>query len=446
MSTAVLALGFIAAAVIALCCAWAISRKLAWGPAGGLALIAATPLLPHVNLALGLSLDDVLPITGAAFLALWLPRGGRRSSVKAPGIVVVGLLLLAVAGFLSSLANASTGPVGVHMILRSAGRIVFMVCLGAVVTLSSPAATRRQLIAIAIAVTGTAEALFGTVAFLFPLPGAIGLEAARQNSVLAGQIAGRVDGTLGLSADFLGAIFLFSIPMTATLAAEWQGDRRVSLAWGAATALQVIALGLTFTRASIALGVAELLLLLILLRGRLRMLLPTAVLVAAMLILTPLGHRFLAEGNDRLALWTSAGTIAIDHPLLGVGPGRMLEVAFTDPGRYSVTAFGTAVSSAHNSVLLAAAETGALGALGALLLVVGLVAASLRAVIEGVRHMTSPLVMAAGVAMIAFVGQSMVNNLFTVAVTSTYAALVFATFLVATDEVSSRVEAVADVS
>ena len=48
---------------------WWLARRTSWAPAAGLALLVATPLVPHVPVLGGLSLDDILPLFGIAFLA-----------------------------------------------------------------------------------------------------------------------------------------------------------------------------------------------------------------------------------------------------------------------------------------------------------------------------------------------------------------------------------------
>ena len=64
---------------------WWLARRAAWAPAAGLALLVATPLVPHVPVLGGLSLDDILPLLGIVFLAFAVDlRRSRRSDPVAP--------------------------------------------------------------------------------------------------------------------------------------------------------------------------------------------------------------------------------------------------------------------------------------------------------------------------------------------------------------------------
>ncbi len=94
--------------------------------------------------------------------------------------------------------------------------------------------------------------------------------------------------------------------------------------------------------------------------------------------------RLTSDVPDRLALWYAATLMMIDHPLTGVGPGRTIQLA-QNVDRYEDTPFGAAESSAHNSVLLAGAETGVIGALGALLVNIGFALAALRILVRARR-------------------------------------------------------------
>src|SRR5829696_1916747 len=60
--------GVAALAVAALFVAGRVSKLAGWAPAGPLVLLAAAPLVPVVPLALGLSLDDVVPLIGLLML------------------------------------------------------------------------------------------------------------------------------------------------------------------------------------------------------------------------------------------------------------------------------------------------------------------------------------------------------------------------------------------
>jgi len=214
--------------------------------------------------------------------------------------------------------------------------------------------------------------------------------------------------------------------------------------WAVAAALQGTALFLTFTRASILLGgVAGALLLLYYLRLRLAAL--VAALCVAFIVATtalacgpqsvvvvppPTGSpppgglptaldRF-GDPSDRLALWYSAGRMTLDYPIFGVGLGRMVDVMREYPARYVNTPYGKATNSAHNTILLAGAETGVLGALSTLGINIVVALLALQALILRRRF---PEVVAAALAALAFLAQGMVNNLFTVPATGTLLAV-----------------------
>ena len=94
---------------------------------------------------------------------------------------------------------------------------------------------------------------------------------------------------------------------------------------------------------------------------------------------------------DRLALWTSATLMMVDHPLTGVGPGQTLVVAASNPARYVNTGLGMATNNAHNTILLAGAETGIAGAVGALIVNIAIAIAAVR-VLLGLRRRRIPAI------------------------------------------------------
>jgi O-antigen ligase len=441
---------FVAVAVAGVVGARLLSRRVGWAPAGPLAVIAATPLVPSLPVAFGISTDDVLPAVGAVLLLLCVDWR-RGAAVGWPRLVVAGAALMTLAGAIASLANASAPSDVLVMGLKSVGHLAFLALIGRTVALSLPSETRRRLVAIAVAAIATAEAVFGLVAWLVPLPWNAGLEPTRGMTSLLARVPGRVAGTIGLSPNFLGAVFVLSLPLTVALALR-ATDRRVRMAWWLAAGAQLLALALTFTRTSLVIAVA-LLVVLLLVRGHARLLAPVAGIVLMAAIATPLGGRLLGDANDRAALYTSAIRMMVDHPLTGVGPGRTLVVAEADPVRYRTTQFGQATNNAHNTILLAGAETGVVGALGALLVNVGLAWSALAAFVAGVRRperlsdasatQASPdgdplsqpaadadLVAAAALGVLGFLLQGMTNNLFAVQVTSVMATLVVAAYVV----------------
>lgn len=421
------AIGLVLVAAVAATLA---SKRVGWPPAGPLALLAGTPLVPHVPLGLGISLDDVLPLVGLVMLAAYAPWRKRAVGARLRswplGITLVGLGLMSTAGALSATVHAGSASDWLTLLGRGSGRHLFLAGLLLTVTATDPRWRRRRVVATALALVGLAEALFGLAAFALPLPGGVGLEAARKNSVLYGMVAGRIAGTTGLSPDFLGIVLACTALLSMGLALD-EPRRAHSSFWFGAAGAQALALALTFTRASLLLFTIAAVVLLFLHRRA-----TLAFVVVALIVLvgwqSAVGTRFLRETTDRLALWTSAATMMVDHPLVGVGPGRMLDATRANPGRYQDTPAGTAVSNAHNAVLLAGAETGVLGAIGALAVLIGLSIVAISA-LRQVWIRDTAVLRASALAVVCFVAQSMTNNLLTVGVTSVVGYLIAASFL-----------------
>jgi hypothetical protein len=453
LAAAILAVGFVAGL-------W-VQRLTGWGPAGGLALLVATPLIPHVPVVGGLSLDDLLPLLGIGFLAATVELR-RIVTVRVPWLLVIGLALAIAAGIVSSIVNAASVSDAIVMLLRSPGRYAYLAVIVALVALAQPADRRRQLVARGMALLGTTEAIVGLAGFFLPL-GGLALEPTRKFSVLYFEVPGRIAGTLGISPNFLGAIFILTIIVTAGLAIE-ATERRERILWWAAVLVQSFALTLTFTRASLGLTLVGLFVLL-LLRGRLRYLVPVLLVVALGFLTTPVRtddsgddsgsplsgapvavQRLTDDVPDRLALWYSATEMMLDHPLTGVGAGRMIEVAQSDPDRYIRTPLGNAQNNAHNTVLLAGAELGVAGAIGALLVNLALALAAFGVVIRGWRKGIGSVVETAGaIAVLGYLTQGMVNNLFNVAAAGVVFAVVAGAYVIRLEAAPSAQSTVGDV-
>lgn len=414
-----------AIAIAALAVARVVQAHVDWRPAGGLVLVAATPLVPHVPILGGFSLDDVLPLVAVAMLFRTLrPEALRR--LRPSRIVTAGLLLTVGAAVLASAVNAADPVHFVALATRGAGRYVLLAVVVALTVLAQPPERRTPLVAVSLAILGTAEAIFGLATFVLPM-GGLGLSPTRVHSILYLEVPGRIAGTLGISPNFLGAIFILTIALTAGLALDARGTRqRVSL-W-ACVALQTLALTLTFTRASLGLALVVLVVLVVA-RGRLLYLAPTVLAVVVGLTATPALHRLTADVPDRLALWTSAVTMMADHPIAGVGPGRSREVALQHAERYRKTVFGPAVANAHNTVLIAGAETGIGGAAGVLMLNLAIGLAALRVLWLNRGQRGSAVETAGVLAVLAYLVQGQVNNLLTVAACGTLFAVVVGAFL-----------------
>lgn len=419
-----------------------VSRWAAWRPAGPIALIAAAPLIPRIPIVASLSSDDLLALLGLALLVRSTPVPRLTRDWLSQGLLLM-VVIATVARVASAIANGNGPEDTLLMLIQAVGRPIVLIGIVGYVAAAAPEGHRHSLVAMAVASIGTFEAAFGLVAFTIPLPGDAGMQAARELTSMYGLCRGGISGTLGLSPNHLGAVFVLSIPLTLGLAVRQLGWRR--LPWTLAASAQAAALALTFTRSSILLGAAVSVAFLVYERkfSILAMMAGvTAVLVAFAFSVgcTPapgpgqpqdpgalFGDRF-SDGNDRLALWYSAGRIMLDHPLFGVGLGHMAGVVKSEPERYAKTPFGIATSSAHNTVLLAGAETGLLGGVAVLGINVGLGLVVVRCARRS-RKRHDPLLLAAAVALGAYLVQGMVNNLFSTPATMAMFALVVGGFL-----------------
>jgi O-antigen ligase len=435
---AVLAAGLIVGAVLV---AHQISRRLNWDPAGPIALIAAAPLMPHVAVIASISFDDLLPLVGLAMLAwrLPVPRLSRDPLVR--GLLVAVLVALA-ARVASAVANGGGLEGTVLMLGQAIARPMVLLGMAAYVAATEPTEHRQRFAMVAIASVGTFEAVFGLVAFVVPRPGDIGLQAARELTSVYGVCRGLINGTLGLSANHLGAVFVLSLPLTVALAVRGPGLARWG--WLLAASAQSAALVLTFTRSSI--FIAGVLAIALLIYQRRFLLMAGALVVTTAILLAfafsvgcttskssggvggIVGGR-ISDGNDRLALWYAAAHIMADHPLYGVGLDRMQAVLGEDPLRYKHTPFGPATSSAHNTILLAGAETGIVGALAMVAINLALALLALRCLWRGWRR-RDVLLAAPGLVIGGYLVQGMFNNLFSVPATSSILALLVGAFAI----------------
>ena len=431
-----------------------ISRLTSWKPAGPLLLIAAAPTVPFVPLAFSVSLDDLLPIVGLVMLA-WRSPVPRLTSDRILLVVLVAVAVTFLVRIASALVNGGDAAGTISMLGKAVARPVLLVGIAAYAAAAVPTGLRQRFVALSLASVGTFEAVFGLLAFAVRLPGGAGLEAANRLTSLYGVCPGRINGTLGLSPNHLGAVFVVTLPFTVGLALRQTGSQR--WAWGLAAGLQVAALVLTFTRSSILVGVAVTLVLLLVHRKVILLALVAAVSAAFLFVVlsvacsTPsgghgvpgdpvglVGDRF-GDSNDRLALWYAAAHITADHPFFGVGLGQMAATVKAEPERYGRTPFGFATSSAHNTILLAGVETGFIGALAAAVINIGLGLVALRCAWRGLRG-HDPLLAAAALAIGGFLVQGMVNNLFEVGVTGVLLALTAGGFAGRADPAEDRAD------
>jgi O-Antigen ligase len=443
-----LAAGILAVVVIGVVCVWwSVPALRAWPPSLGLMLCVATLVPPHATIAAGLGTDDVPVLLGLLVLAIPAYRAVRAGAPgRVPfGVAVgVGATMLASAMVVSSVVNAGGTGATVSMLIRSAGRVVvYALVVVAVLSLHRSGPVRRVVTAGLVAVA-TLESVISLLAYTIGLPGDFGLQPADGASVLVGEVPGRAIGTTSLASNFLAALLVLTIPLTL---GWWFGEDRSLAPLRAVLAvsllLQVLTLVFTYTRVSlvvtalavVAVGLMQLRSVTaaagaVPWRRVLGVAGPLTVLVVLVFVTTPLAQRLTSDGNDRLALYDSAVRVFVDHPVAGVGPGEQADVTAADPVRYRSTSFGVATANAHNTVLLAAAENGVLGLVGAVTCTIGFAGAAVVAIRRagvGVGAASAGIRQsAAGVALLAFLVQGMTNNLYTVTFTATAMLLVLA--------------------
>jgi len=437
------AAGILAVVLGAVVAVWAFVPALrAWPPALGLMLCVATLVPPHKTIVAGVGADDVPVLLGLVVMTIPAYRAVRAGAlVRVPfgAVVAVGATILGSAMVVSAAVNAEGAGVTVSMLIRSAGRIVVYALVVLAVLALHRSGPVRRVVTSSLVVVASLESVISVLAYTIGLPAGFGLQPADGASALVGEIPGRVIGTTSLASNFLAALLVLTIPLT--LGWWFDGLRsRVVLRTLLAVSvlLQVVTLVLTYTRVSLVVtAVAVTAVVVMRVRsvaavdgsvpwGRVvGVAASVAVLVVLVLVTTPLAQRLTADGNDRLALYDSAVRVFVDHPVAGVGPGEQADVTAADPARYRSTPFGVAATNAHNTVLLAAAENGVLGLVGAVVCTIGFAGAAVVAVHHPASTGTSAR-FAAGVALVAFLVQGMTNNLYTVTLTATAMLLVLA--------------------
>ncbi len=144
-----------------------------------------------------------------------------------------------------------------------------------------------------------------------------------------------------------------------------------------------------------------------LVRDRPIVLAPAILAVLAGVVAAPLVALRFAQGGDslRMDLWRSAFAILVQHPVLGGGPGTwvQLKVENAPPGVPNLI-----LPHAHNLVVQAAAELGVVGLLALGLLAVAVLRRLLAGLVRGGPDIHAIAVI---IGLVAFLGQSMVDNL-----------------------------------
>ena len=170
----------------------------------------------------------------------------------------------------------------------------------------------------------------------------------------------RIAGGLSVYMTYAGLLLVF-VPLLG--ARGISGGSRGARAFDLAVALAgALAMALTLTRGAylgLAVGIVA-----VLLAGRPRLAILAPLAIALFVVLMPLPVRDrLASAtnprdvtlNDRIAMWKAGRAMIADHPLFGVGPGRVKPLY----PRYRVAGFITPnPGHLHNNLVMIAAETG----------------------------------------------------------------------------------------
>jgi hypothetical protein len=420
-------------AVLGIMLARTLSNRSLMMAAGPVALICLTPLIPPQSIVLGIGIDDVLPLTGMALLLLTpgTLRGVRQVAASSRVLIAtaaIGLGIFILAGLLSAVMNGSSLIDAASLFLRSAGRYAFVAAIAALVASSvlNGSLSARAVLAIP-ALAGAVISGVSLVLFFSPLRQVAGVAPGDTFDLMGVTlIAGRLTGTTGV-ANFTAAVAMVACIAAAGTALLSNGRSRAL--YVGIVIIDLLVIALSGTRSTFALtGVA--IVVLIVLAGRPLLLVPFAVVAAVVATATPLLNRFLSGATDRLALWTSSLRMMLDHPLAGVGAGRTVAAMQENPERYVDTPFGPATATAHNVILLAGAELGVLGLVGVLLIITALAVGAARALWRMVRVGREGWVGAtSALAVLAFLGQSMTNNLVTIGSTGVMAAVLVGALL-----------------
>jgi O-antigen ligase/polysaccharide polymerase Wzy-like membrane protein len=379
-------------------------------------LLTFAIFLPFIPIAGPFSADDLLPLAGVGLgiAALLFDDEPPRADAT-----LIGFSLLALFSVISSTVNAESSTEFGRLLGRSLGRTIFY--LAVVLTTRGMLPTRRlQHAAVWLfVIAATLESLFAIWAVSARYYGPYGLGVADFGawSVLKGGVRaqGTFSGALTAnetavgSANFLAAYLVMSVPVTVGLSLQLGQKPRLQMIVVAAALVQTVALYLTYTRAALAaLGVTILVLGFLIDHKRLAI----GVLVAALALtfaIPSMRAKILDEGNDRKALYWASIKITREHAVTGIGDGTY-ETLLLSNREYFNTPYGSAETTSHNSILLAAANHGIAGGVAQLLIYVLLAAVALRSVKSAALE---DRFVAAGVAaaLAGYLAQDQLNNL-----------------------------------
>lgn len=338
-------------------------------------LVCSGILLPYVPLVGPLSTDDVMPLLAVALCGFALVFS-QRVQPRFPGLLVCGLLLFAGMILFSAAHNSLSAGDLIRMAGKSSGRLIFFAVLIVCLTHLIDSPSKAKMALWWFMAFATLESLFCIWAYKaqYQGPYGIGIADVPNWSVISGHV--RVHGTFSgalsvhekasVSSNFLASYLVLSIPVTGGLFLQQKKLSKKSLL-AISILLQVTTLYLTYTRASlVALGIG------ILVMGWFmkKRTWSIAVLLSGIVIslsVPAMRAKFLSEGHNRYSLWSAAVNTFNSDPVAGVGDGLYMSNLVASPSVYD-TAYGIANATAHNSLLMSAANYGLLGFLAHILL------------------------------------------------------------------------------
>lgn len=326
---------------------------------GVMLLVIAVPLLPGRIEIGSLPLDaPILAIPLAIAASIPLLRAMGRGGIPGNGIEVAGTLFLC--WTLLSIAAVGGGKDELLTWLRYASYIVLVPVVGAV----AADAGRRRWVMWAIVIAGSITAGHGLIQYLNPTQN-IGMQG------LASDVATRVFATFD-NPNFYAEYLVLLIAASLALVSSEKGLRRWLVA--CLLALQAVALMLTYTRGSwlaLAIGIAVAVLVI-----DARYILGLVAGAAVLIPVVPGGLQrvasiFSLEGTAsfRLGLWRVAGTIIRENMLFGTGLGDFYRAFQNAVLTHPELHIGYTIYGAHNSYFTLAAESGVIGGIAFLAVV-----------------------------------------------------------------------------
>ena len=395
-------------------------------------LLASAILLPYVPIAGPLSTDDLMPLVAVGLALITVPFAvlDRRHLLD---VATLALLFFAIIVLISSAANAETFSDFVRMTGKSTGRLFFYFFLILSTRILISDSKRAETALFIVTALATVEAAFCIWAYKnqYQGPYGIGIADVPNWSVLKGSV--RVHGTFSgalsihekaqVSANFLASYLILSIPVGFGLFLR-RRNTWIRAGLLIAVSMQLLTLYLTYTRASlIALGCGALAMGWLL--NKRAWAISAVIVVATIALSVPaMRAKFLKEGHNRYSLWSASFNTFKDSPVTGVGDGKYMK-SLTQNHHIHDTKYGVANATAHNSLLLSAANYGFGGFLAHAFLYLSLVCVAIGTVLRS-RSENKILAAAIASAILSYLVQDQFNNLHYIPKVSTQMWLLFA--------------------